>query len=102
LGRWQEWGSNDAVKEYVIKILGTKDGLFDFLNGFVSESISQSIEDLVPKKTTVLNKKIIEHFIDLHEIEKRIEEIDESELDLEQAKLIELYRKEVKDIFEEE
>lgn len=102
LGRWKEWESEESVREYISEILKTDDGLFDFLNGFVSESLSQGAEDLVPRRIKRIDKKTIEHFIDIQELNKQVESIDESSLDNEKADLIKLFKKPEKDRFGED
>ncbi len=102
LYRWKEWESEADVKKYISEILKTDDGLFDFLNGFVSESMSQSLDDLVVKRTKRIDKKAIEIFTDIGRLDKQIESLNESNLDADKAELIKLYKKPIKDRFEED
>jgi predicted KAP-like P-loop ATPase len=102
LYRWKDWGSEVAVNEYIAEMLKTDDGLFNFLNGFVSESWSQSMDDMVAKKIKIIDKKAIVTFINIDELDKKVRNLDEAKLDEEKADLITLYKKPVKDRFQED
>jgi len=102
LYRWKEWGSEVAVNEYIAEMLKTDDGLFNFLKGFVSESWSQSMDDMVAKKNKIIDKKAIGNFVKIDELDKRVENLDEPKNDEEKADLITLYKKQIKDRFQED
>ena len=92
LYRWKEWGSEVAVKNYIAELLKTEDGLFALLNGFVSESMSQSMGDYVAKRIRKIDKKSIGNFTDISELDKRVNQLDESSLEKEKVDIIKLYK----------
>ncbi len=101
LYRWKEWESEEAVKSYVDKLLKTDSGLFDLLNGFVSESMSQGMGDYVAKRIRKIDKKSIGNFTDISVLDELVNKIDESSLKKEKADIIKLYKNPPKDRFED-
>ena len=81
LSRWKEWESEEAVKNFVAELLKTDDGLFCFLRAYWS----------VDRKS--IHKRLIGEFVDIVELDKRINRFDESSLDAEKAVTIELYKR---------
>jgi len=101
LYRWKEWESEKAVKNYVTELLKTNDGLFALLNGFISESMSQGMGDYVAKRIKRINKKSIGIFTDIDELDKQVDQLEESSFDKEKADIIQLYKNPPKDRFED-
>lgn len=99
--RWKEWGSKDAVKSYILELTQTTTGILILIKGFEWESMSQSISDLVPKRTKKINKKSLSEFIDITELDKKIQLIDEENLSKEDLELIKLYKNPPKDKFDD-
>lgn len=99
LYRWKEWESEDAVKSYVAELIKTDEGVMDLLNGFVSESMSQSMGDYVARRKVKIDKKSIATFVDISEFDKKVDQIDESKLTKEQTDIVKLYKNPPKDIF---
>jgi predicted KAP-like P-loop ATPase len=101
LYRWKEWESEEAVKNYIVELLKTDDGLFALLNGFVSESMSQGMGDYVAKRIRKIDKKSISNFTNTEELDKRVSQIDETKLDKEKADLVKLYKNPPKSRFDD-
>lgn len=97
--RWREWGSEEAPKKYIAKLIENEEGFFKLLRGSISEYLSQSMNDFVPRKIKQIDRKSIGEFIDIGEIDKRISKLDETKLDKEKADIIKLYRNPAKDRF---
>ncbi len=91
---WEEWGLKEDVNKYIAKLLKTDEGLLSLLNGFVSANFDDS--------TTVkfIDKKSIGHFVDIVEIDERVEQIDENLLGSESADIIRLYKSSPEDELE--
>lgn len=102
LYRWKEWESEEAVKSYVAALLKTDDGLLAFLNGFVSESMSQGMGDYVAKRIRKIDKKSIGAFTDIDELDKRVNQLDETVLDQDKADIIKLYKNPPKSRFDDD
>lgn len=77
LSYWKRWGSKEAVKNYASELLKTDDGLLSFLKGFSDG-----------KK---IHKDSIKEFIDLDELDKRVNQLDKASLHGKNALLIALY-----------
>ncbi len=101
LYRWKEWESDKVVKNFITGLLKTNDGLFALLKGFISESMSQGMGDHVAKTIRQINKKSIETFTDIGELDKRVDQLDEHSFDKEKADIIQLYKNPPKDRFED-
>jgi predicted KAP-like P-loop ATPase len=99
LHAWKEWESEEAVKEYVAGLIITTAGLLAFLRGFEWESLSQSIDDLVAKRTKKMNKESLAVFVDIDELNKRVEALAKEELSQEDRDTINLYLNPPKDRF---
>jgi len=69
LYRWKEWENIEIVKNYVDELIRTDEGLWDFLVGFTSETLSTSGD------YKIIHQKSVNEFTDFDNIEKRIEEI---------------------------
>ena len=80
LSRWKEWESEEAVKNYVAKLLKTDDGLFRFLRAYFS----------VDRK--IIHKELIEEFVDIAELDERVGRFDEASLDVDKFVIIRLYK----------
>ena len=101
LYRWKEWNSEEAVKNYIAELLKTNDGFFALLNGFVSESISQGMGDYVAKRIRKIDKKSIGNFTNTEELDKRVNQLDETKLDKEKADVVKLYKNPLKSRFDD-
>lgn len=97
---WKEWESVEAVKEYVAGKITTTAGLLAFLIGFEYESLSQSIDDLVAKRTKKMNKESLAVFVDINELDKRVQALAKEELSQEDRETINLYLNPPKDRFD--
>jgi predicted KAP-like P-loop ATPase len=88
---WKEWGSEETVKEYVAGLIKTPAGLLALLKGFEWESISETAGDLVAKSTKKMNKKSLAVFIDISELDKRVQALTKEKLSQEDRETITLY-----------
>jgi len=61
---WKEWAPESEVKAYIAKLIKTDEGLVDFLTGFMSMSMSQSISDSVFEKNYYVSHKSILRFVE--------------------------------------
>lgn len=91
LYKWEQWESEKPVKDYVAALQLTTEGLLALLRGFESESMSQTIGDLVSKSTMRIDKKSLSNFTDIHELDKRIEAINVEALNQEDREIISIY-----------
>ena len=77
LSYWKKWGCEEAVKNYASELLKTDDGLLSFLKGFFDGE--------------KIHKDSIKEFIDLDELDKRVNQLDKASLHGKNALLIALY-----------
>lgn len=101
LYRWRDWGSEEMVKKYIVDMLETDEGLFSILNGFILESMSQGMGDYVAKRIRRIDKKSLGKFINIDNLDKKINQIDEGSLETEKANVIKLYKNPPKDDFDD-
>ena len=74
LFRWKEWAGEEKVKEYIKKLVSTREGLLIFLKGFVGKVLSTA------GNYYRLDKKGIEGLYPLAEIEGLVKAITDEEL----------------------
>jgi hypothetical protein len=89
------------VKKYIVDMLETDEGLFSILNGFILESMSQGMGDYVAKRIRRIDKKSLGKFINIDNLDKKINQIDEGSLETEKANVIKLYKNPPKDDFDD-
>ena len=77
LSRWKKWGSEEAVREYVAKLLETNDGLFFLLRAYYHRE--------------KIHKESIGEFVDIRKVDKKVKQLDVTSLEKEKAEIIELY-----------
>lgn len=90
LYRWKEWGEEEEAKDYTKKLMNTN--LFALLKGFVQEPVIATAGDPVSRKIRRIGTKNLMDFIDIAELNEKIAQIDESELNEEETELLELYK----------
>jgi predicted KAP-like P-loop ATPase len=88
---WKEWESVEAVKEYIAGLIKTPAGLLALLKGFEWESLSQTIGDRVAKRTKKMNKKSLAMFIDIDELNTKVQALAKEKLSQEDREIITLY-----------
>src|SRR6266567_1074293 len=88
---WKEWESEESVKEYVAGVIKTQAGLLALLKGFEWESFSNTIGDRVAKRNKKMNKESLAIFIDIAELDKRVQEVSKAKLSEENKAIIKLY-----------
>ncbi len=88
---WKEWESEESVKEYVAGVIKTQAGLLALLKGFEWESFSITIGDRVAKRNKKMNKESLAIFIDIAELDKRVQEVSKAKLSEENKAIIKLY-----------
>ena len=74
LYRWEEWESEAKVKEYIKKLIATREGLMTLLKGFVGKVLSTA------GNYNRLDKKAIEPLYPLADIEALVKEITDEEI----------------------
>ena len=74
---WQDWASEDEVKQWVQKAIGNDEGLVEFLEKFLGKTITQSVSDMVPKKTYRLELKQLESFLEPSSVIDQVRSLDE-------------------------
>lgn len=74
LYRWKEWEGEGKVKEYIKKLITTREGLMTFLKGFVGKVLSTA------GNYNRLDKKGIEPLYPLADIEALVKEITDEEI----------------------
>ena len=75
LYRWKEWGHGNQVDTFVKDMIGSDDGLIDFIASFLSKGTSFQESDYVGRIYWQTNPENLEKFVSLEEIEPRIREI---------------------------
>lgn len=98
---WKEFDSGEPVKKYVGELIQTPVGLLAFLRGFEWEAMSQSMDSLVAKRTIKTNKKSMAEFIDINDLDKKVQELNKEKLGHEDAATIALYTNPPKDPLDE-
>jgi len=98
---WKEWGSEEAVKEYVAGLIKTPAGLLALLRGFEWESLSETAGDLVARRTKKMNKKSLAFFVDIDELDKKVQALSKEKLSQEDRETINLYNKPPENRFDE-
>lgn len=91
---WKDWGSESEVNDYIESLLETTEGLFSFLEGFVSEYYGVNISDGTRRKQVgkEIRRSSITHHIDIERINRRISQIDRGSLNSEQSEILDLYQ----------
>ena len=74
LYRWKDWEGDQPVKNYIEKLLQTRNGLLLFLKGFVVRVLSTGGD------YNKIDKKSLADFTDLKNLEKLVVEIKEEEI----------------------
>lgn len=74
LYRWKEWEGEEKVKEYIKKLIATREGLLALLKGFVSKVLSTAGDYMR------LDKKGIEPLYPIADIEVLVKEITDEEI----------------------
>ena len=97
---WKELDSEAAVKKYVAGLIKTTSGLLALLKGFEWDSFSQTVGDHVEKRTRKLNKKALAMFVDIGELDKRVQALAQEKLGQEDKETINLYLNPTKDRFD--
>jgi predicted KAP-like P-loop ATPase len=88
---WKEWESAEAVKEYVAGLIKTPEGILALLRGFEWEALSETAGDLVAKRTKKMNKESLAVFINIDELDKRVQGLNTEKLSQEDIETINLY-----------
>lgn len=91
LHTWKEWGSEEQVKEYVVGLMKTPAGLLALLKGFEWESLSQTAGDLVAKRTKKMNKKSLAIFVDIDDLDTKVQALAKEKLSQEDREIVTLY-----------
>jgi predicted KAP-like P-loop ATPase len=74
---WQDWASEEEVKQWVQKVISNDEGLVEFLEKFLGKTITQSVSDMVPKKTYRLELKQLEPFLEPSSVIDQVRSLDE-------------------------
>jgi hypothetical protein len=88
---WREWESEEAVNEYIARLIQTTAGLLTVLKGFEWVSFSHTEGDRVDKGTKKTNKKSLAMFTDIDELNTRVQALAKEELNQEDRETIALY-----------
>ena len=88
---WREWESEEAVKEYIARLIQTTAGLLVVLKRFEWVSFSHTEGDRVDKGTKKMNKKSLAMFVDIDELDKRVQTLAKGDLNQEDRETIILY-----------
>ncbi|MCU7804735.1 MAG: AAA family ATPase [Candidatus Thiodiazotropha sp. (ex Lucinoma borealis)] len=77
---WQRWDSEnpDVSKQFVQNLIGTDEGLIDFITVFAGQSTSQTMGDYVSRKNWRINLKNLGDFVSVKVIEPRMRKIHSS------------------------
>jgi predicted KAP-like P-loop ATPase len=74
---WEDWASEEEVKQWVQKAIGNDEGLVELLEKFLGKTITQSVSDMVPKKTYKLDLEQLEPFLEPSSVSDRVRSLDE-------------------------
>jgi predicted KAP-like P-loop ATPase len=93
---WNFSDQNELIKDFF-------DSLIDALKeaGFEWESLSQSIDDRVAKRTKKINKKSLAFFINIDELKIKVQGLNKGKLSHEDIETINLYNKPPEDRFDD-
>jgi predicted KAP-like P-loop ATPase len=80
LYRWKEWKGIEIVRRFVEELISTDYGIINFVRAFLGRSVSYGMGDYTGKVNWKINLKDIEEFIDLNKIEKRLRELNNTDL----------------------
>lgn len=76
LSYWQRTNEEEA-KQWVRQAISTDEGLVDFLEKFLETSVTQSVADMVPRKSYTLDPQSLEPYLEPAEIIDRVKSLDE-------------------------
>lgn len=79
LSCWREWTSEEEVKQWVEGVISNDEGLANFLNKFLEQTISQSLSDMVPKRVYRLDSQWLEPYLDPSSIIDRARSLAEKD-----------------------
>ena len=91
LSYWKHIGKEKDVEAYIMELLSSREGLFDFLKGIISY-ITSSSDGHTVTTTRWIPKKNIEHFNVGEILERQIGALDESTLTEEEKEIVKMYR----------
>ena len=90
LSYWKHIGKGKDVEAYIMELLSSKEGLFDFLKGIMG--YTTSFGEYTATTTRRIPKKTIEHFNVGEILERQVGALDESTLTEEEKGIVEMYR----------
>ncbi|AKB57675.1 Phage T7 exclusion protein [Methanosarcina barkeri 227] len=74
---WKQWGANETeINNVINKVIKDDHNLINFVSNFISPVYSHTINDYVGTTTWRINFGLMKEFINLSEIEDRLNEID--------------------------
>lgn len=89
---WHQWTNEEEVKQWVQKVVSNDEGLVPFLEKFLEVTVTQSISDMVPRKTYKLDPQWLEPYLEPSTIGDRVRSLAEkSGLTEEQTTAIEQF-----------
>ena len=95
LRNWKKWGVKGEAETYVKKLQRTDDSLFTLLRGFISVGTTEAEGEV--EKISRIDRDHLGDFLDLDELDKRVDEFDVNGLKEEDAKIVILYKNPPKD-----
>ena len=77
LSYWQQCTTEEEVKQWVRQAIATDEGLVDFLEKFLETTVTQSMSDMVPRKTYRLDPQWLEAYLEPSEIVEQVRSLDD-------------------------
>lgn len=93
---WHEWDSPNKPREWVGRLIQSREGVFSFLIACLHRSTSQGMGDYVSQEHWRINLKTIEDFVPVNILEKKMTELSDADLSDKQKKAVKAFQKAIK------
>jgi predicted KAP-like P-loop ATPase len=96
LYRWREWDSHDKPRQWVERLIESREGVLSFLTACLQRSTSHGMEDYVSEEHWEINLASVESFIPVDALEGKVEALPLEGLGDKEKKAVEAFKKAVK------
>ena len=93
---WCEWCSPNKPREWVERLIQSREGVLSFLAAYLHRSTSQGMEDYVPQEHWRINLKTIEDFVTVDTLAKKVAELSLKNLSEKERKVVKAFEKAIK------
>jgi predicted KAP-like P-loop ATPase len=96
LYRWREWSSPDKPREWIERLIESREGVLSFLTACLQRSTSHWMSDYVSQEQWRINLKTVEDFVPVDTLEKKVAELSDENLSDKEQKAVKAFQKAIK------